>query len=153
MHHGVNIYSYKTILINVHTWTAVFSWHLTNTSCMASIRACTEPISGPFLRACILLPCPARCITVYDDDSSFTPTPSATYLGGFSLMYKSTSQQWYMIQGTHLCSLHYYYYSCSSLHFFHFSGQADCPPFPLSVTLGVSSIRNSKTHGKLKREG
>ncbi len=32
----------------------------------------------PFLGACILLPCPPRCITVYDNGSSFTPTTSAT---------------------------------------------------------------------------
>ncbi len=33
------------------------------------------------------------------------------------------------------CTSHYYCYSCSSLHFFHSSGQASCPPFPLSVTI------------------
>ncbi len=76
----VNIYSYRTqcTVINVHTWKAVFSWHLANTFFMASLRACTESTSGPFLGACILLPCPPRCITVYDNGSNFTPTSSAT---------------------------------------------------------------------------
>ncbi len=56
------------------------------------------------------------------------------YLGGFSLMYKETSLQRYIIQGTHLYSSHYYYYSCPSLHFFYSPEQAGGPPFPLSVT-------------------
>jgi hypothetical protein len=66
------------------------------------------------------------------------------YLDGFSLMYKWTSQQWYMIQGTHLSTSHYYYYSCSSLHFFHSSGQADCPPFPLSDTQWLLKYPSTK---------
>ncbi len=56
------------------------------------------------------------------------------YLGGFSLMYKQTSQQRYMIQGTHLYTSHCYYYSCSSLHIFPSPGQAGCLPFSLSAT-------------------
>jgi hypothetical protein len=59
----------------------VFSWHLANTSSfMASIRAYTEPISCPFLRACIFLLRPTRCITVYDNASSFTPTSPAIWV-------------------------------------------------------------------------
>jgi hypothetical protein len=77
-----------------YTWTAVFSWHK-NTSFMAS-WACTEPISGPFLRACILLPRPTRWITVYDNSSSFTPTSFAIWVA--SLKYTSkhlNSDIWY----------------------------------------------------------
>jgi hypothetical protein len=44
-----------------------------------------------------------------------------------------------MKHGTHLCTSHYNYYSCSSLHIFHSPGQAGCPPFPLSLTVHANS--------------
>ncbi len=44
-----------------------------------------------------------------------------------------------MLQGTHLNTSHYYYYSCPCLNFFYSLGQASCPPFPLSVTVTTGS--------------
>jgi hypothetical protein len=103
-------------MVNVHTWTAVFLWHIF----MASLWACTEPSSGPFLRACILLPHPTRCITVYDNVqvspqrlllSGWLLTnvlvqvniTTAIYDTGHTLMYV-TLQLLFMVFFTHLSS-------------------------------------------------
>jgi hypothetical protein len=62
------------------------------------------------LWACTLLPCPAQYLAVYCNGSSFTPS-TFYYLGGFSLMYKETSQQHYTTHGTYVYTSHQHYYS------------------------------------------
>ncbi len=84
----------KHRIITVHTWTAVFLKHLANTSFIALFQAKTEPHSGLTIWSCILLPRPTQYLAVYCNGSSFTPS-AFCYLGGFSLMYRYTSQQRY----------------------------------------------------------
>ncbi len=55
----------------------------------------------------VATPSPVSC---YRNGSSFTPC-AFCYLGGFSLMYKKTSQQRYTTHGTHVYTSHRHYYS------------------------------------------
>ncbi len=121
----------RAIIINVHTWTAVFSWHLANMSITASIRAFTEHISGPFLRACKLLPCPTRCITVQ-------VSPQRLLLSGWLLTNVQVNITTAIYDTEHtLIYITLLLLFMFFLHFFHSSGQAGCPPFSLSVTVPI----------------
>ncbi len=70
-------------IITVHTWTAIFLEHLTNTSFMASFQTYTEFLSGLSLWACILLPCLTQYLAFYLSGSGFTP--NAFLLSGWLL--------------------------------------------------------------------
>ncbi len=93
----------KSIIITVHTWTAVLLKHLANTSFMASFRASTEPHSGLSLWACILLPRPAQYLAVYCNGSSFTFSTFAIWVASHKCTSKHhNNSTWHMDTCTYI---------------------------------------------------
>jgi hypothetical protein len=123
------------IIVNVHTWTAVFFF---KAPCEYVLHGLVPGIGWtpfwPLLMSMHLVATPNPVSSCLLQRFKFHPNVFC-YLGGFSRMYKQTSQQRYTIQSTHVYIVHVLLFIFFFLHFFHFPGQAGCPPFPLSVTL------------------
>ncbi len=126
-------------IITVHTWTAIFLEHLSNTSFMASFQAYTESLSGLSLWACILLPCPTQYLAVYLSWLGFTPNTfllSGWLLANVQVNNRTTLKDIYAHMYIHHIDITIL---LSFLHIFHSSQQAGWSrPFP-SDTLPFTS--------------
>ncbi len=118
----------------VHTWTAVFLRHLANTSFMPPGIDLT--LFWPLLMSMHPVATPNPVSSCLLQWLKFHPNIFC-YLGGFSPMYKQTSQQRHMIQGTHIYITLALLFIFFFLHSFHFPGQAGCPHSLRPLHLGI----------------